>query len=163
MSAMKWLLPALWLLLPTSLTAQSAAQDSMPVAGSGSFFAVSVADLDASVRWYSEKLGLRVILRPPRSGPYAVAILEGPGLVVELLQLDQARPFSGSGAGGPGREAVHGLFKAGALIDGFDRIVALLRARGVEIVAGPFPARDGQRANLIFRDNAGNLIQLLGK
>jgi len=160
---MKWLLPAAWLLLPSLLAGQTAAPDSSALTGSGSFLALSVADLEASVRWYSEKLGLRVVMRPPKAGPYAVAVLEGPGLVVELLQLDQARPFAGSGPGGQGRELVHGLFKAGALVEGLDRSVAILRARGVEIVAGPFPARDGQRANLIFRDNAGNLIQLLAR
>jgi catechol 2,3-dioxygenase-like lactoylglutathione lyase family enzyme len=159
----KWLLPALWLLFPPLLAGQTAAPDSATLTGSGSFFALSVADLDASVRWYSEKLGLRVVMRPPRSGPHAVAVLEGPGLVVELLQVDQARPFSGSGTGEPGRETVHGLFKAGALVEDFDRTVALLRSRGVEIVVGPFPARESQRANLIFRDNAGNLIQLLAR
>ena len=37
------------------------------------------------------------------------------------------------------------------------------QARGAEIAFGPFPARDGQRANLIVRDNAGNLIQFFGK
>jgi hypothetical protein len=28
---------------------------------------------------------------------------------------------------------------------------------------GPFPAHDGQRANVIIRDNAGNYLQLFAK
>ena len=43
---------------------------------------------------------------------------------------------------------------------GFDSVVSQLRARGVEIAFGPFPARENQRANVLIRDNAGNLIQI---
>jgi len=42
-------------------------------------------------------------------------------------------------------------------------VLEVLRARWVDIAMGPFPARGGQRANVIVRDNAGNLIQLFGK
>lgn len=44
----------------------------------------------------------------------------------------------------------------------FDRTVAELRARGVAFMAGPYPARAQVRANVMFRDNAGNVIQVLG-
>jgi len=53
------------------------------------------------------------------------------------------------------------LFHAAA--DDFDGAVARLKARGVEIAFGPCPAREGQRANVLIRDNAGNLIQLFGR
>ncbi|MGH7471231.1 MAG: VOC family protein [Longimicrobiales bacterium] len=46
-------------------------------------------------------------------------------------------------------------FKAGIVVDDYDRTLATLRERGVSIVIGPFPARDGQRANVIIRDEAG--------
>jgi hypothetical protein len=58
---------------------------------------------------------------------------------------------------------VHGYFKAGIVVDDYDTTLEALRARGVEIAMGPFPARPGQRANVIVRDNAGNLIQFFGK
>jgi hypothetical protein len=58
---------------------------------------------------------------------------------------------------------MHGVFKAGVIVEDFDRVIAQLRTRGVEIAFGPFPARDKQRANAIVRDNAGNLIQFIAK
>jgi hypothetical protein len=58
---------------------------------------------------------------------------------------------------------VHGISKVGVIVDDFDGTLATLKARGVEIYIGPFPARNGQRANVIVKDNAGNLIQFFGK
>jgi catechol 2,3-dioxygenase-like lactoylglutathione lyase family enzyme len=129
----------------------------------GAFFALSVADLAASTAWYEEKLGLAVTLRVPPQGGAAVTVLEGGGLTVELLQLDQARPLSAACPGVADPLFVHGIGKVGFVVKDFDGVVAELRARGVAIAYGPFPARDGQRANVIIRDNAGNLIQLFGR
>ena len=55
-----------------------------------------------------------------------------------------------------------GLDKAGVVVKDFDRTVGELRGRGVEIVLGPFPKSETQRANVLLRDNAGNLLQLIG-
>jgi hypothetical protein len=54
------------------------------------------------------------------------------------------------------------VFKAGLMVDDFDGVLARLKARGVEIAYGLFPARPNKRANMIIRDNAGNLIQFFG-
>jgi catechol 2,3-dioxygenase-like lactoylglutathione lyase family enzyme len=129
----------------------------------GAFFALSVPDLEASVRWYSEKLGLQVVTRPPPEEKAAIAVLEGNGLMVELLQLSDARPLSQAAPGVGANHLVHGYFKAGMVVENYEATLELLRARGVEIAMGPFPAQPGQRANVIVRDNAGNLIQFLAK
>ena len=123
----------------------------------GAFFALSVPNLAASTAWYRDKLGLRVVMEVPPQGGVAVAVLEGGGLVVELLQRDGARPPAGD------VQLTHGFFKAGLTVKDLDRTLAVLRERGVEIAFGPFPASDTQRANAIVRDNAGNLIQLFGE
>ena len=122
----------------------------------GAFMALSVADLAASRRWYIEKIGLRPTLEIPPANGGAVVVLEGGGLIVELVQLDSAVARSRSA------ERLHGFFKSGVIVDDLSRVVGVLRERGVEIAFGPFPARDGQRANAIIRDNAGNWIQLFG-
>ena len=123
----------------------------------GAAFAISVPDLQASSRWYSDKLGLRVTMSVPASSTPAVVILEGGGLTVELIQHAEARPS--------GRDAVltHGFFKAGIMVEDFDKTLAAMRERGVDIAYGPFPKRDDQRANVIIKDNAGNLSQLVGR
>ena len=128
----------------------------------GAFFALSVADLDASTRWYSEKLGLSVVMRPPKQDKSAVAVLEGGGLIVELLQRDDATSLRQAAPLATASYHVHGIFKAGVIVDDLNATLTALRARGVEIVMGPFPASKEQRANAIIRDNAGNLIQFFG-
>ena len=129
----------------------------------GAFFALSVADVAASALWYSEKLGLDVVLEIPNQGGTAVTVLEGGGLTVELLQLNGARPLRNACPGVTDPQSVHGFFKAGFVVKDLDDVVTELRARGVEIAFGPFPATESQRANVIIKDNSGNLIQLFGR
>jgi catechol 2,3-dioxygenase-like lactoylglutathione lyase family enzyme len=130
---------------------------------SGAFFGLSVPDLEASIRWYSEKLGLRITLRPPAHEGTEVALLEGGGLMVELIRRADAVPLGQVAPQLGANYVVHGYFKAGVVVDDFEATLAVLRSRGVEIAMGPFPARPGQRANVLVRDNAGNLIQFFGK
>ena len=141
----------------------SAIASSQPFRTSGAFFALSVPDLEASITWYTEKLGLQVVMRPPKTEHAEVAVLEGNGLMVELLQLADAKPLGQAAPGVSANYLVHGYFKAGIVVDDYDATLEALRARGIEIAMGPFPAQSGQRANVIVRDNAGNLIQFFGK
>lgn len=46
---------------------------------------------------------------------------------------------------------VHGAVKAGAIVADFDKTVATLRQRSVQIAFGPYPASASQRANLIIQ------------
>lgn len=151
----------LLLVVPAKSWSQSAPEPAMTT--TGAFFALSVADLEASTGWYTQKLGLRIVTRLGKQNGIAVTVLEGGNLMVELIQQDGARSLSALGPGLSAGATVHGLFKAGVVVSDFDATLAMLRARGVEIVAGPFPARADQRANVLIRDNAGNLIQFFGK
>jgi catechol 2,3-dioxygenase-like lactoylglutathione lyase family enzyme len=156
----------LCLLLPMLALAQATAQPTSspaPFSARGAFFALSVADVQASVRWYTEKLNLAVVMEQPKRDGAAVAILEGHGLIVELVELDAASPLGVAAPKAAGPFQIHGVFKAGVIVDDFDRLVAMIKTRNVEIAHGPFPARNGQRANVIVRDNAGNLIQFFAR
>jgi len=121
----------------------------------GAFLAVSVQNIAESTRWYSEKLGLSVVFEAHDG--IDVTVLEGGGLLVELMRDPSAQPPNVSRP-----ELAHGIFKAGFFVKDFESTVKELPARGVPIAFGPFPAHDNQRANLIIRDNAGNLIQIFG-
>lgn len=129
----------------------------------GAFFAISVPDIAASARWYSENLGLRVIQKVPRADHVAVTVLEGSGLIVELIQNDNAVPLSTAAPGIRDPMLVQGLVKAGFIVADFDGTMALFRKHQVEIAFGPYPPRPDQRANVVVKDNAGNLIQVFGK
>jgi catechol 2,3-dioxygenase-like lactoylglutathione lyase family enzyme len=129
----------------------------------GAFFALSVKDIQASGAWYREKLGLKVTLNPPRSDFGEVMVLEGGGLIVELIQTDKARALSALNPPVSDPFELHGFFKAGMLVEDFDATLATLKERGVPIAIGPFAAKEGRRANFIIEDNAGNLIHFFGK
>ncbi len=146
-----------------TLTAQQMSQPQPPLATArGGFVAISVADLDASVRWYTQKLGLTVIMRPPKIEKSTAVILEGGNLVVELMRHDDAVPLRTAAPSITRDFLVTGIFKAGIVVDDFDQAIAELRARGIPIAIGPFPASAEQRANAIIRDNEGNYLQLFG-
>jgi catechol 2,3-dioxygenase-like lactoylglutathione lyase family enzyme len=129
---------------------------------SGAFFALSVSDIEASTRWYSEHLGLRVTMESTDPGQPPVTVLEGEGLMVELIQHQGAadRPEGTRDPGDP--VPARGIIKAGFMVHDFDGTLAAFRRQKGEIAFGPFPRRPSQRANMIVRDNEGNLIQILG-
>ena len=128
----------------------------------GAFFAVSVPDVDASAAWYREKLGLKVVMQPPEIEGSRMIALEGGGLLVELIEHDGSMPRRQAAPAITRDYQMHGMFKAGIMVDEWDRLVKTLREREVPVVIGPFPATAEQRANLIIRDNDGNYIQFFG-
>ena len=151
---MKTLLLSLIAISVLAVPLQAAEHDRPLKAVTGAFFALSVANIEESSRWYAEKLGLDIVLQANQGT--AVTVLEGEGLTVELIQDPAARPATWQ----PG--AVHGYFKAGFGVKDLDKTLEQLVARGVQVAFGPFPAQGAQRANVIIRDNAGNLIQIFG-
>ena len=150
--------------LPALVQAQGTQPSAKPAftAARGAFIGLSVADLDASVTWYTEKLGLHVVMRPPKIEKSTAVILEGGGLIVELMHHEDGVPLRTAAPAITRNYLVHGVFKAGLIVDDFDKTIAELRARGVQIAIGPFAATAEQRANAIIRDNAGNFIQFFG-
>jgi catechol 2,3-dioxygenase-like lactoylglutathione lyase family enzyme len=153
----------LWVMLPVIMKGQSKVIDTSSFTASGAFFALSVNNLEESVKWYKEKLGLRVTRDIPEQNKSTVSILEGNGLIVELIRNRDARLLSEIAPTVTDKILIHGIFKTGAIVDNFDKMISMFKEQGVEIVVGPFPSRPGQRANVIIKDNSGNLIQFFGK
>lgn len=153
---------AMSLIVPLLLMAAAPAREPAFVTR-GAFFAASVADLEASTKWYEEKLGLKVVMRSPRREGTAMVALEGGGLLVELIEDEAAVPLTTAAPAIERDYRVHGIFKSGIVVEDWDKLVSTLRARSVPIEIGPFPATAEQRANLIIRDNGGNYIQFFGE
>ena len=153
--------PTLTVAPTTTPTVQST--NSSVIAIAGGFFALSVKDVDASAKWYSEKLGLKIVMQPPKANSARVIVLEGGDLIVELIQHDDARDLKQVAPTIDNNILVHGIFKAGVVVQDIDKTLAFLKERNVPIAIGPFPKTAEQRANFIIRDNEGNLIQFIGK
>ena len=88
------LLASLVLSAELSAQTQSASQPATFFQAAGVMFALSVPDLDESVAWFRDKLGLHITMRIPRNDQTraAIAILQGGGLTVELIKHDDATP-----------------------------------------------------------------------
>lgn len=129
----------------------------------GTFYALSVPDLEASIKWYTEKLGMKVVLQTPKKDGFALALLDGGGFAIELVQYDAAVPLSSAAPSIRQSHMVHGIYKAGILVDDLQKVIDYLKEKNVEIVMGPYPGRAGRRSNLAIKDNSGNLIMFLGK
>ena len=153
----------LWIMLPIILKGQLKVIDTTSFKTSGAFFALSVNNLEESIKWYTEKLGLKVTRNIQEQNNVTVSILEGNGLIVELIRNREARSLDEIASTVKDKILLHGIFKTGAVVDNFDKMISMFKERGVEIVLGPFPSRPDQRANIIIKDNSGNLIQFFGK
>ncbi len=162
---MKKMFLVIFLLFPFAVQGQS--EKSSPlvpiIKTTGAFFALSVADMNESVHWYKEKLGLETLMEMPKKNKVAVTVLHGGGLIVELLQHDDAMPLNKVSSQVKDVFLLHGMFKGGIIVDDFDNTLDMLKKRNVKIFLGPFPANGNQKANFLVKDNSGNLIQFFGK
>jgi catechol 2,3-dioxygenase-like lactoylglutathione lyase family enzyme len=141
------------------LAGAAAAAEAPLVAESPTFVALSVRDLDASVKWYTETLGLTATRLPPH-GISKAAIVRGPGLLVELVQHGESFPLESRLPGLKGRYIVQGIFKVGVFVDDLDATVKRLTDKGARFKGRLFSDETtGVRSHLLL-DNEDNVIQL---
>src|SRR5215469_14030725 len=130
------------LMIPVLARGQSAEAVFAPAAvnAKGAFFAVVVPDMEASVKWYSESLGLKIGMQ--MKDKTSVTVLAGGGLMVELIHSDDALTRGKAAPAGKEEVLLHGISKAGIIVDDFDKTLTMLKARHVEIAYGPYPAKE---------------------
>ena len=133
--------------------------ESSPVEGAAGFFALSVSDLDASVQWYTEMLDLTAT-RLPSSPKAQIALLQGDGLAVELVQVSAAFALQDRLPDVQKRYLVHGIFKAGFFVKDLDATVAELGRRGATFKVKTFTDEVLRARSILLLDNSGNTIQL---
>src|SRR5262245_2943001 len=89
----------------------------------GSFFALSVADVELLSAWYREKFGLRIISQGEAPNKIAkFAILQGNGLLIELIQHRDGKPRSVVAPATKNAYEIKGIFKTGTIVDDLDRV-----------------------------------------
>lgn len=131
----------------------------------GGFVALVVPDLDESAHWYESKLGLKIVkdhaMRPDKMA--AVTILQANGLIVELIWFQDAVPLSKVAPHLKGNQELHGILKAGFVVDDLDATFNELKSRGVTIAFDTFYDKSMNCRMFAIRDNNGNILQFFGK
>lgn len=117
------------------------------------FFAVRVRDVEVSAQWYQRVLGLELInpIDAP-NGSYAIRILSGGGLTVELIEQAGSEPV-------PSRHEGH--FKAGLYVTDIESFHRHLLASGADADEQIVVDQVVGVRTFVFRDHEGNLIQAL--
>jgi predicted enzyme related to lactoylglutathione lyase len=123
------------------------------------FFAVSVEDLDASVKWYVETLDLTAT-RMPGTTQAKVALLQGQGLVVELVEHSEAFELTTRLPELQKRYLAHGLFKVGFFVADLDSTIERLKQRGAHFKGTAFTDKVLGAKSILLLDNSDNVIQL---
>ena len=127
------------------------------VVSSPQFFALSVANLDESVTWYQNNLGLNVAktINSP-DGKVRVVILKSNNLVVELLQNKESIP-------NPKPKDIYlvqGIFKVGFSVPKLDELVKELKLRKIVFETEIIESKDLNLKFVLIRDNSGNILQI---
>jgi catechol 2,3-dioxygenase-like lactoylglutathione lyase family enzyme len=140
--------------------ALSQATSAEPLRVSGAFIAVIVQDVDASVSWYQEKLGLRLVkkTKSPR-GNAGNVVLAGEGFFVELIYF--VNPQAQRPVPAPDGSYPPGLTKGGAVLtrEEFATLFARLQKQDAKFLGSVFEDREMEMRSFIVEDNEQNLIQ----
>lgn len=146
-----------------SVVAQQPAQSPFPPP-TGSYFAISVRDLNATAEWYKQKLGFREVKQSAsRDGLARAIILEGDGVVVEIVHHKRAVSPRTLVKGYKDAYQIYGVFKVGLIVQDADHTLQRLKANGVAIANGPFNDDALHLRSFLIRDNEGNIIQFFSR
>jgi methylmalonyl-CoA/ethylmalonyl-CoA epimerase len=120
--------------------------------------AISVPDLEESIRWYEEKFGFSVIDRSVIPGlNVKVSHMQGVGFVLEIFEAEGAAPLP-EDRRHPNRDLLtHGHKHFSVGVKDARKAAEELEAMGVEIV---MVAEVDGTYGVFVRDNSGNLIEV---
>jgi catechol 2,3-dioxygenase-like lactoylglutathione lyase family enzyme len=144
-----------FLLAAALLSGGSPASEAAP--RPSTFFALSVPNLEASVKWYSDAFGLSATVLPGTEKA-KVALLRGPELLLELVE--PTEPLEGHPAGIGDRYRVHGFFKVGFFVKDLDAEIARLKGKGVRFKGSVYEDPVARARSILVLDRDDNIVQL---
>jgi|JI8StandDraft_1071087.scaffolds.fasta_scaffold16845_3 catechol 2,3-dioxygenase-like lactoylglutathione lyase family enzyme len=122
---------------------------------------LSVADLDATERWYVTKLGFeRVHRKRYDQMSLEIAFLRLGDFEVELIQFQkstQTNRFPDP----PRHAEVRGITHFGLRVKDLDQAMSELCGKGVEVIFGPKEFDELNMKLFFVRDNEGNLLKFV--
>jgi|APFre7841882630_1041343.scaffolds.fasta_scaffold168968_1 hypothetical protein len=123
------------------------------------FLAISVPNLETSLKWYTEAFNLTPV-RLPGTPKAKVALLKGQGLLVEVVEDTEAVDLATLLPGVQERHLVHGLFKLGFFVRDLNATVNRLKKKGVRFKGSVFTDKVANAKSILVLDNNDNMIQL---
>lgn len=130
----------------------------------GSFFAISVANIDSMSAWYKRVFGFSAYSEgtvPDRGVKFA--LLHQGSAIIELLQLPDAKPRATIAPATTADYQIHGIFKGGFVVENIDSAYAIVKGRGITFAYDLGKPPNGPYRSFGVRDPEGNLIQVFGR
>lgn len=121
---------------------------------------ISVADLEASIDWYSRMLGFALEKRVEVKGlPAKIAFIKSGDFMIELFEIPGAAPLP-EDRKHPNRDIMtHGTKHLAYQVNDTKQLVEFLKTQGVEVALDVQIIDNTVMA--FIRDNTGNLIELI--
>lgn len=131
---------------------------------SAAFFAVSVADLEASRAWYQRVMGLDLVREvTSRDRRSRAMVLRKGNLVAELIEYDGSMPRAARREAEGHPLSVQGLFKTGIFVANAAELHQDLQHLGVQVDAAVMFDDGLQLHTFVFRDPDDNRIQVFAQ
>jgi hypothetical protein len=126
------------------------------------FFALSVPDARVAADWYARAFGVKPLHEiKPASGEAHILILGSDTLLIEIMQLREAR--SPGPAVIENRHLTHGIVKVGLYVKDLDAAVEHLRNMNAKFDTQIVEDRGLDMRFVLVRDPDGNCVQLFSR
>ena len=122
--------------------------------------AISVPDIDESVRWYSDKLSFKLQSRRQVSTGIEIALMEKNGFFIDLIKIPNQRNLEGKPKNPPAHLEVIGIRNMVFYVNDLKAANAQLKAKGVPLIWESRYIPEIGTSITNFRDNNGNLIAI---
>ena len=122
---------------------------------------ISVPDFDASVKWYEEMFGFKLLRKMHQaSNPdMDFGVIQRGAVRIELFQVVEGKPLPDYRSDPTADLYVHGVKHFAFQVKDIKKVLAELEAKGVKVSK---PLTENPRTSFVFiNDNAGNAIELI--
>lgn len=119
---------------------------------------MSVADLDRSVGWYGDKLGLKLLAVTTKNRDQRVACMQGPGFILEMIWNPSSQPLPVYRSHPEDDNPVQGHKHFGVRVENGAQTEKELRVLDVPIVFVPVI---GETYGIFIKDPTGNVMEVL--
>lgn len=118
--------------------------------------AISVPDIDQTIKWYEDKLGFKLQNRRKVSTGIEIALIEKNGFYIDIIRIANSKNVEGAPKDPPEHLSIQGLRNIVFWVDNLKATDAQLKARGVQLIWESRFIPEVNTSVTNFRDNNGN-------